>query len=112
MSRIGVFAIIVPLMLSIGASRAADLGVMPTKAPVVEPIPALSGYLELYTGGAWNNESESDGTENSRAWVLGGAGGLTIGGHAMRVFSSMSRGTGRTIPAKPAARAAFRHRAI
>ena len=74
MSRIGVFAIIVPLMLSIGASRAADLGVMPTKAPVVEPIPALSGYLELYTGGAWNNESESDGTENSRAWVLGGAG--------------------------------------
>lgn len=71
MQRIGVFAIAVSSMLSIGAAYAADL---PVKAPVAEPIPALSGYLELYTGGAWNNETESDGSENSRAWVLGGAG--------------------------------------
>jgi hypothetical protein len=74
MSRIAVFTIIVPLTLSMGTARAADLGAMPTKAPLAEPVPALSGYLELYTGGAWNHETETGETENSRAWVIGGAG--------------------------------------
>lgn len=75
MTRVGFFAIAVTSFavtsgLSVGAARAADL---PVKAPVAEPIPALSGYLELYTGGAWNHESETGETENSRAWVIGGA---------------------------------------
>ena len=71
MSRIGVVAIVVSSVLSIGAVRAAD---MPVKGPVAEPIPGLSGYLELYTGGAWNHETEFSGPEDTRAWVLGGAG--------------------------------------
>ncbi|HUI98055.1 MAG TPA: hypothetical protein VLX44_20020 [Xanthobacteraceae bacterium] len=59
-------------MLSIGAAHAADLP-MATKAPVAPP-PPVSGYLEIYTGGAWNHEDEIDGAENSHAWVIGGAG--------------------------------------
>jgi hypothetical protein len=74
MSRIGVFAIVTSSILAVGAAQAADLSAMPVKAPVVAPPPALSGYLELYTGGAWNHESEAGEPENSHAWVLGGAG--------------------------------------
>ncbi len=75
MLRIRILAIAAASMLSIAAAQAADLPIMPTKAlPVFEPPPPLSGYLELYTGGAWNNESEPGGSENSRAWVLGGSG--------------------------------------
>jgi hypothetical protein len=71
MSRTAVFAITVSSILAISAAHGADLSV---KAPVAEPIPALSGYLELYTGGAWNHETEFTGPEDTRAWVLGGAG--------------------------------------
>lgn len=46
---------------------------MPMKAPVIEPSPPVSGYLELYTGGAWNHEDETGGGEDSHAWVIGGA---------------------------------------
>ena len=74
MSRIGIFAIAISSALSIGAAHAADLSIMPTKAPPPPPAPLLSGYLELYTGGAWNHEDETGAPEDSRAWVLGGAG--------------------------------------
>jgi hypothetical protein len=77
MSNARIFQITVSLISwvsLIGFADAADLSAMPTKAPVVAPPVALSGYLELYTGGAWNHETESGETENSRAWVLGGAG--------------------------------------
>jgi len=74
MSRIGVLAIAASALLSFGAAHAADLSPIPMKAPVAEPPPALSGYLELYTGGAWNHEDETGAPEDSHAWVLGGAG--------------------------------------
>jgi hypothetical protein len=72
MSRIGFVAIAAASVLSLGVAHAADLR-MPVKAPAAEPIPALSGYLELYTGAAWNHENETGPSEDSRAWVLGGA---------------------------------------
>ena len=74
MSRTGFLAIAASAMLSIGAAHAADLSPMPVKAPPPAPPPMLSGYLELYTGGAWNHEDETGETEHSHAWVLGGAG--------------------------------------
>lgn len=75
MSQIGVFAIAVSSILSMATAQAADLK-MPVKAPAIEPPPALSGYLELYSGGAWNHEDETGAPEDTRAWVLGGAGRL------------------------------------
>jgi hypothetical protein len=74
MSRTGIIAIAASVLLSVGAAQAADIQAMPVKAPPVAPPPMLSGYLELYTGGAWNREDETGASENSRAWVLGGAG--------------------------------------
>jgi hypothetical protein len=74
MSRTWLLAITVASLLSMTAARAADLPVVPTKVPPVEPPPPLSGYVELYTGGAWNHETETGPSESSQAWVLGGAG--------------------------------------
>jgi hypothetical protein len=72
MLRKGIFVVAVSSVASIAAAHAADMAVK--ALPAAEPIPALSGYLEIYAGGAWNRESEFSGPENTHAWVLGGAG--------------------------------------
>jgi hypothetical protein len=74
MSLTRILAITVSLFPIVAVAHAADLHAMPTKAPAIEPLPPVSGYLELYTGGAWNHEDETGESENSRAWVIGGAG--------------------------------------
>src|ERR1700681_3238841 len=62
------------------AAGAADL---PVKAPAVQPVlpPQASGYIEVYTGGSWledtiaaNSLFFTPGTTKFSGWPIGGAG--------------------------------------